>query len=102
VLGRELGADDEVVTSLEGLAWVAAARGQPRRAAQLGGAAEALRHALSVFLLANQRAGHEQAVQTARAALGEPAFAAAWAEGRALSLEQVVALVLDDGEERAE
>jgi predicted ATPase/transcriptional regulator with XRE-family HTH domain len=94
VLSHEIGAVDQVASGLEGLAWVAAARGQAGRAARMGGAAEVMRQALGVFLLADQRAGHEQAVQAMRAALGDEAFAAAWAEGWELSSDQAIALVL--------
>jgi hypothetical protein len=38
----------------------------------------------------------EGAVGAARTALGEPAFNSAWAEGRALPLDESVALVLED------
>jgi DNA-binding NarL/FixJ family response regulator len=36
------------------------------------------------------RAGYERAVATARAQLGEQAFATAWAEGRTMTLEHVL------------
>ena len=45
---------------------------------------------------------HQAAVHAARAALGEAAFAEAWAEGRALSLEQAVAEALADEPEMSE
>jgi hypothetical protein len=47
------------------------------------------------------RATYERAIALARARLGEEAFAAAWAEGRALSLEQALAEALDDAAEAA-
>jgi non-specific serine/threonine protein kinase len=93
-LGRDIGARDLVAEGLESLAWVAAARGQPQRAAQMGGAAQALREVLGVPLPAEQRAGHDQAVQAMRAALGEEGFAAAWTAGRALPLEDAIAIAL--------
>ena len=34
---------------------------------------------------------HEAAIADARAALGEEAFAAAWARGKAMTLEEIVA-----------
>jgi non-specific serine/threonine protein kinase len=95
LLGRDFGAKDVVAASLEGLSWVAAARGQPDQAARLGGAAEALRDTLGLPLAPEQRAGHNQAVQAVRDALGEEAFAAAWAAGRTLPLEEAIALALE-------
>jgi hypothetical protein len=95
LLGRDIGAKDLVAMELENLAWVAVMRGQSPRAARLGGAAEVLREALGTPLPPEQRAGHDRAVQAAHAALSEEAFAAAWAEGRALPLEEAVHLALE-------
>jgi predicted ATPase/transcriptional regulator with XRE-family HTH domain len=79
------------------------ARGQPTRAARLWGAAERLGEPLGVSgqQLFDQplnreidpaaRAYYVQAEITARALLGEAAFAAAWAEGRSMPPDQVVA-----------
>jgi hypothetical protein len=91
-----IGARDAAARGLECLAWVAVAHGQPRRAAHLGGAAEALRETMGVPLHPPERASHDQAVQAMRAALGDAAFAGAWAEGHALSLDEAVALALGD------
>jgi hypothetical protein len=79
---------------VESLAWSIVAKGQPARAARLGGAAEALREALGVSLQAEQHLGHERAVQAMRAALGDGAFDAAWSEGRTLSLDDATSLAL--------
>ena len=38
----------------------------------------------------------EEAPEAMRAALGKTAFAAAWAEGRAMTLEQAIAYALDE------
>jgi hypothetical protein len=73
-----------------GLASVDATQGEIRWAAQLWGAAEALRESIDVPRLPVDRAGYEQAVAAARAQLGEEAFATAWQEGRATNLEQVI------------
>jgi hypothetical protein len=72
---------------------VSAAFGQLDRAARLGGAAEALRGALGVPPPPEQ--GHDWAVQAMRVALGEEAFAVAWAAGRAMPTEEAVALALN-------
>ena len=43
-------------------------------------------------------AEYERTVAASRAALGEARFAAVWAEGRALSLEQAIDYVLEPRE----
>jgi non-specific serine/threonine protein kinase len=79
-----------VVADLEGLAAVTVAQGEPERAARLFGAGEGLRGAMGVPLHPADRAEHDRSVAAVRAALGEAAFAAAWAAGRAMTLEQAV------------
>jgi DNA-binding CsgD family transcriptional regulator len=76
---------------LEGLADVAASQGEFRWAAQLWGAAEALREASAVPLPPVDRTTYEQAVHAARAQLGAPAFATAWQEGRTMTPGQAFA-----------
>jgi predicted ATPase len=95
LLSRDIGHRELVAAGLECLAWMSAAQNRPRQAARLGGAAEALREALGVPLWPELRAGHEQAVEAMREVLGEEAFAAAWAEGRAMPLEAVIAHALE-------
>lgn len=75
---------------LEGLATVAAAQGELVWAVRLWGAAEALREALGTPIPPVYRLAHERAVARARAQAGNEAFARAWAEGRAITPEQVV------------
>ena len=90
-IGRVGGDNLNTPFSLEGLAGVVAIQGDPPWAAQLWGAAEALREARGTPIPPVYRAGYERSVATARSQLGEKAFAAAWAEGRAMTLEQVLA-----------
>jgi predicted ATPase/DNA-binding CsgD family transcriptional regulator len=90
-LCRELGERFITPFNLEGLAGLAAAQGALRWAAQLWGAAEALREVTAVPLPPADRASYEQAVRGARAQLGEPAFAAAWQEGRTMTPAQALA-----------
>jgi hypothetical protein len=76
---------------LEALATIAGAQGQPQRAACVYGVAEALRDAIGAPLEPSERARYDQSVAAVRAALGGDAFAAAWAAGRAMPLEQALA-----------
>jgi non-specific serine/threonine protein kinase len=94
---RRSGEQQGIASGLEGLADVAAADDQPERAARLFGAAEALRGVLGAPLPPGDRARYDCCVAVTRAALGEEAFAAAWAAGRALSLNQAVDHALADG-----
>jgi hypothetical protein len=95
VLSRAIEAREQAADGLETIVLVAVGRGLPTRAAQLAGAAEALRDALDVPMRPHQQTIYAQALHAIRAALGEEAFVAAWAEGRVLSLEQAVALALE-------
>jgi tetratricopeptide (TPR) repeat protein len=74
---------------LEGWASVVAKQGKCEWAARLWGAAESSRERCGIPLAPLDRADYEPAVAAARVLLGEPAFAAAWAEGRTMTFEQV-------------
>jgi predicted ATPase/DNA-binding CsgD family transcriptional regulator len=78
-----------IAPALEGMASVVAAQGEPTWAARLWGRAEAQRETFKTPLPPRYRVEYEQAVVLARAGLDQPSFAAAWAEGRAMTLEQV-------------
>jgi tetratricopeptide (TPR) repeat protein len=85
-LFRELGgAKLGMVLGMQGLAVVACAQEQPERAAQLFGAAQALREAIGVPRPPADQARYDRTVAAARARLGEDAFAAEWAKGRGFS-----------------
>jgi DNA-binding CsgD family transcriptional regulator len=77
--------------SLEELASVMAAQGEPTWAAQLWGAAKALRESLGTPMPPVGRADYERSVTAARAQLGKKTFVAAWEEGRAMTAEQALA-----------
>jgi predicted ATPase/DNA-binding CsgD family transcriptional regulator len=69
--------------------------GQMESAARLLGVAAALREMIGAVLALPERATYERATTMARAALEEDAFAAAWAAGQALSLEEATMLTRD-------
>ena len=72
---------------LEGLAEVAAAAGRPAHAVRLFGAADAWRESNGAPVPPNDRADQARALSSAAGALGEVAYAVAWADGRAQGLE---------------
>jgi tetratricopeptide (TPR) repeat protein len=81
---------------LEGLAGVAAGQGSWEKAARLLGAAEALRDSSGAVILPHRRPAVERLLAEVRAALGEQEFAAAWAEGRAMSIEDAIRYALQE------
>jgi tetratricopeptide (TPR) repeat protein len=87
------------IMSLKGLALVASVQGRPVRVARLCAAAALLEDRLGTVLNPLPLLDVRPALAAARAALGEGAFAAAWAEGRALPLEEAVALALGGRDE---
>lgn len=80
-----------VASSLQELAGVVAMQGEATWATRMWGAAEALREVAGAPLPPVERVGYEHALASARVQLGERTFAAAWKEGRAMTLEQVLA-----------
>ena len=85
---RELEDKWGIPESLEAVADLAIARHQPGLAARLLAAAEVLRESIGSPLQRAERPGYEHTVAAARAALGEVAFATAWAAGRAMTVDQ--------------
>ncbi len=75
----------------EGLAAAVLAQGQPIWAVRLWGMAEILRESMGAPMPPIERPAYKRSVNGARMQLGEEAFAAAWAEGRVMTPEQVLA-----------
>src|SRR5439155_9226631 len=95
---RELGDRGGFPWSLEAFARLCAPV-DPERAARLWGAAEALREFLGLPLPPNEREEYDRHRSTVREALGEEAFAGAWAEGRTMTPEQAAGYALQEDEE---
>ena len=68
---------------------------QPTGAVRLFGAAEAVRESVGIPLPLIQRTAYERDLAAVRAQLDQVTWEAAWAAGRALSLEQAIAEALD-------
>jgi predicted ATPase/DNA-binding CsgD family transcriptional regulator len=100
-LFRELGDRHGIAWVLSNLMIVAQRQGACERAARLYGAAEGLRQALgssSLSLSPAERATYEASAAAARVKLGEAAFAAAQAAGRAMTLEQGIEFAVSGAE----
>jgi len=80
----------------EGLATVAAVE-HPERAARQFGAAHNLRERIGTPMGIGERATHDRAIAELRTVLDEDSFAAAWAAGHAMPLEEAIELALEDG-----
>ena len=92
---RELGERRQIAYSLVGVAEAVAALGSFLSAARIWGAAERLREEIGSPLAPNERAGYDRRVGAACAALGnDVAFDHARQEGRALSLDEAIALAM--------
>jgi predicted ATPase/DNA-binding SARP family transcriptional activator/DNA-binding CsgD family transcriptional regulator len=87
------------LVNLDLLAAAVSLRGDHEWATRLFGAAEAVREAVGVSVIPSIRTDYNRGVAAARAGLGEAAFAAAWAEGKAMPLEQAVEYALSAKEE---
>jgi predicted ATPase/DNA-binding CsgD family transcriptional regulator len=85
-----------MLTSLEGLAWVAGSGEQLERAALLLGAGAALCQELGIALYPFGQAHHDACEAAVRAGLGEASYRSCWERGHALGREQVVAAALED------
>ena len=96
LLWEELGSTVEICDCLEGLAGSALVAGQPQRAVRLLGAAAALREACHSSPLPDYRLEIDRNVTLLRTQLAPAVFDAAWAEGRAMTLEQAIAYALDE------
>jgi non-specific serine/threonine protein kinase len=96
LLRRELGALFALAQSLEDLAVLAGRQGEAERAIRLLGAAEAFCETLGAHPPVAIRAEYERTVRQGRAVLGEAVFAATWAEGRSMSLEQAIDYALEE------
>ena len=95
-------ADDRTIIQLAlfGLGNVAACRGQPVGAARLWGASEAVHEAFDIELspMARSFTRYEDNLSAARSQLDEAMFEEAWAEGKAVTIEEAIEYAVSEGE----
>jgi DNA-binding CsgD family transcriptional regulator len=90
MLCKGLGDKMHTSESLEGLACISAAEGTAERAARLFGAAEALREAVGYRHLPEEDAWRAPYLAMGRSQLDDASWEEAWAQGRAISMEQAI------------
>ncbi len=91
----ETGNQAGITECLAGIAGVLTARGEGERGARLFGAAEALRARLAAAIWPANRIEYDRSLALLRTSLDEATLAAAWAEGRAMSMERAIAEARD-------
>lgn len=95
-LNREHGNKLDPPYTLEALGLAEAALGKSEHAARLWGAAASWREAINEPLPLTFQKDYAASITQARAQLGEEAYASAWSEGHAMSIEQAIALALEE------
>jgi len=94
-IDHDLGERNEVARDLFRIAHALAAEGRAGTAARLLSSSEALREELGGTFPAGAATRNEQALSAIRTQLDEGAFAEAWEQGRALTVDEAVALAFD-------
>ena len=94
-INMEMGDQAAIAYLLDGFAALAAAEGHADRAVRLAGAAAAAHDRIGSHLAAGEKARFDSLLAPALRSLGESHAAAAWEEGRAMSLERAVQYTLD-------
>jgi predicted ATPase/class 3 adenylate cyclase len=96
---RDVGDKWHIALCVDRLARVAGVQGDWEQAARLLGAEEALREAIGAPLPPSEHEGHDQTLKLAHERLGEESFAAAWADGYAMKLDQAITYALSEKRE---
>jgi non-specific serine/threonine protein kinase len=93
---QELGHRVSLAHEFECLAFIALVQSQFERAARLLGVAESIRERLNSPMIVTERVEYDQNISTLRAQMEQSDFATAWAEGRAMTLEQAIEFALQE------
>lgn len=96
ILAQEIGFKQGLVYNFIGLAAIKLNTGQAINAARLEAVSEVLRRAITMTREPAEQAHYESVVATTQAQLGEEVFAAAWAEGKQLTMDEAVQLALQE------
>ena len=92
---KDLGNRGAIANQLECYAFIAILEAQPPRAAQLLGAAQALRGQAQAAMSDSERVEYDQSVGQLRTMLPEAEFNVLWAEGKSMTIEQAIEYALE-------
>ncbi|WP_394793811.1 ATP-binding protein [Armatimonas sp.] len=92
----EIGDKNGMVICLDFFANLCLSEGKPHQAAVLWGAAQALRDEIGSAVPTSIQKGHDHHLAETRKALGDAAFEAAYAQGRALTQEQAIVKAMEN------
>jgi len=95
VLRQRVGDKLGIAQCLEELAGAAGGQRQPQRAARLFGMSAMLRETINAPVPPYARPYHERMLMSAQSQVDQDSWAAAWAEGRTMTLEQIIAYALE-------
>ncbi len=95
LMARDVRDTTSIILCLEGLSAAAGLQGQRERATKLWGAAEEARAAMSSVMPPLDQERFELLIAAVRTQLDEATWAAAWEEGRAMSLDQAITYALE-------
>ena len=97
-LGRKLGEKRSIVECLAALAGVALSQGELRRSARLLAAANTILETVGAPLYAVDQVEYDRTLSAVRQQLRETEWDTAWAEGRAMTVEQAIIYALAEGD----
>ena len=99
-VGRKIGGKDGIAECLEALATLLVTKNynlaENRNAAKLFGAAETLRESFNIFRESSLRISYDRIVDILSERLGKTTFETAWAQGKAMTIEQAIDLALEE------
>ena len=92
---KRIGHRAAIAHQLECFASIAKIEKQGQRAARLFGAAEALREKIDIPMTAMEHVEYEREISDLKAGMDEKVFTFAWAEGRAMTMDQAIDFALE-------
>jgi len=93
---QRMGHRSAVAHQLESIAFIAKVLEKAEKSTQLLGAAERLREIIKINMTAQERSEYDKEVADLKANMDEKEFTSLWAEGRSMTIEQAIALALDE------